>query len=495
MALKNSKKVETNRYELEISIDAASFEKAVEKAYRQNVKSINVPGFRKGKAPRKMIEKMYGEGVFYEDALNILYPDAVEEAVNAAGLELVGDKIDTDITSIGAEGVEFKVTVTVKPEVTVGEYKGIKVEKAAIAVSDDEINAELNRLADRNARVVTAERAAENGDIAVIDFEGFVDGVAFAGGKGEGHDLTLGSGQFIPGFEEQIVGHVAGDEFDVNVTFPAEYHADELAGKAAVFKTKLNEVKFRELPAIDDEFAKDVSEFDTLDELKKSISEKILEGKTAQADSEVENALIEQIVEGMTVEVPDCMVEQRMDESVRDFETRLQYQGLDMKTYLQYMGVDAATFRENFRENALTQVKIRLALETIAKVENLEASEEELNAEYAKIAEMYKMEAEQIKAYIPAKELASDITAHKAIDLVKESAVVTTKKAAAKKPAAKKTTTTAAKKTTTTKKTTTAKKAEDGEEKKPAAKKPAAKKTTTAKKPAAKKAAEDKAAE
>lgn len=496
MSLKSTEKIDTNRYALTVEIDGETFGAAVEKVTAKALQNITIPGFRKGKAPKSMVLKMYGEDVFYQDALEELYPAAADAALDESGLDLAEQKVDFELINMDKNGVSFKLLVTVKPEVTLGEYKGLKATRAAVAVSDEEVAGQLAQMQDRNARIITVEgRAAANGDTAVIDFEGFVDDVAFEGGKGENYNLELGSGSFIPGFEDQLVGKNAGDEVDVTVTFPEEYHAQELAGKPAVFKVKIHELKTKELPELDDEFAKDVSEFDTLDELKKSISEKILEGKTAQADSEVENALIEQIVEGMTVEVPDCMVEQRMDESVRDFETRLQYQGLDMKTYLQYMGVDAATFRENFRENALTQVKIRLALETIAKVENLEASEEELNAEYAKIAEMYKMEVEQIKAYIPAKELASDITAHKAIDLVKESAVVTTKKAAAKKPAAKKTTTTAAKKTTTTKKTTTAKKAEDGEEKKPAAKKPAAKKTTTAKKPAAKKAAEDKAAE
>ena len=441
MALKNSKKVETNRYELEISIDAAAFEEAVSAAYKQNAEKISIPGFRKGKAPRKMIEKMYGEGVFYEDALNILYPDAVEEAVNAAGLELVGDKIDTDITSIGAEGVEFKVTVTVKPEVTVGEYKGIKVEKAAIAVSDDEINAELNRLADRNARVVTAERAAENGDIAVIDFEGFVDGVAFAGGKGEGHDLTLGSGQFIPGFEEQIVGHVAGDEFDVNVTFPAEYHADELAGKAAVFKTKLNEVKFRELPAIDDEFAKDVSEFDTLDELKKDIADKTAKRKESAADNKLESDLLEALVATLEGEIPEVMYEQKIDESLRDFDYRLRMQGMSLDDYVKYTGGDITAMRDSFREQAEKQVKMRLALEKVASLEGIVASDDDVAAEIKRLAEMYNVTEEQVKVSVPVSEIAKDLVVGKAVDVIKENAVITEAKAKApaKKPAAKKT--------------------------------------------------------
>ena len=442
MALKNSKKVETNRYELEISIDAAAFEEAVSAAYKQNAEKISIPGFRKGKAPRKMIEKMYGEGVFYEDALNILYPDAVEAAVAEAGLELVGDKIDTDITSIGAEGVEFKVTVTVKPEVNVGEYKGLKVEKASVEVTEDEIQNELNRLAERNARVITADRAAQNGDIAVIDFEGFVDGVAFQGGKGEGHDLTLGSGQFIPGFEDQIVGHVAGDEFDVNVTFPAEYHADELAGKEAVFKTKLNEVKVRELPAMDDDFAKDVSEFDTLDELKNDIKEKTAKRKENAADNQIESDLLEQLVASLEGEIPEVMYEQKIDESLRDFDYRLRMQGMSLNDYVKYTGGDITAMRDSFREQAEKQVKMRLALEKVAQLEGITASDEDVAAEIKRLAEMYNVSEEQVKASVPTSEIAKDLVVGKAVDVIKAAAVITEKKAAkkstAKKTAAKK---------------------------------------------------------
>ncbi len=442
MALKNSKKVETNRYELEISIDAAAFEEAVSAAYKQNAEKISIPGFRKGKAPRKMIEKMYGEGVFYEDALNILYPDAVEAAVAEAGLELVGDKIDTDITSIGADGVEFKVTVTVKPEVNVGEYKGVKVEKASVEVTEDEIQNELNRLAERNARVITADRAAQNGDIAVIDFEGFVDGVAFQGGKGEGHDLTLGSGQFIPGFEDQIVGHVAGDEFDVNVTFPAEYHADELAGKEAVFKTKLNEVKVRELPAMDDDFAKDVSEFDTLDELKNDIKEKTAKRKENAADNQIESDLLEQLIASLEGEIPEVMYEQKIDESLRDFDYRLRMQGMSLNDYVKYTGGDITAMRDSFREQAEKQVKMRLALEKVAQLEGITASDEDVAAEIKRLAEMYNVSEEQVKASVPTSEIAKDLVVGKAVDVIKAAAVITEKKAAkkstAKKTAAKK---------------------------------------------------------
>ena len=489
MSLKSTEKIDTNRYALTVEIDGETFAAAVEKATAKALQNITLPGFRKGKAPKNMVLKMYGEDVFYQDALEELYPAAADAALDESGLDLAEQKVDFELINMDKNGVSFKLMVTVKPEVTLGEYKGLKATRAVVSVSDEEVTGQLAQMQDRNARIVTVEgRESQLGDTAVIDFEGFVNDVAFEGGKGENYNLELGSGSFIPGFEDQLVGKNAGDEVDVTVTFPEEYHAEDLAGKPAVFKVKIHELKTKELPELDDEFAKDVSEFDTLEELKKSIADKILDGKNAHADGEVENALIEQIVEGMTVEVPDCMVEQRIDENVRDFETRLQYQGLDMKTYMQYTGMSEEDFRNGFRDNALNQVKIRLALEAIAKAENLVASEEELNEEYAKIADMYKMEAEQIKAYIPAKELASDITAHKAIDLVKESAVVTDEKPA-KKTAAKK----------TTAKKTTAKKADgeqaEGEEKKPAAKKPAAKKTTTAKKTATKKAAEDKDAE
>ncbi len=477
MSLKATEKVDVNRYALTVEIDAETFAKAVEKVTAKALKTITIPGFRKGKAPRNMIYKMYGEDVFYQDALEELYPDAADAALNESGIELAEQKVDFELISMDKNGVSFKLLITAKPEVTLGEYKGLKAERTVVKVEDAEIDRELASMQERNARIIPVEgRAAQLGDTAVIDFEGFVDGVAFEGGKGENYNLELGSGSFIPGFEEQLVGKNAGEDVEVNVTFPEEYHAEELKGKAALFKCKIHELKAKELPALDDEFAKDVSEFDTLDELKKSIADKITEGKNARADGEVENALIGQVVEGMTVEVPDCMVEARIDENIRDFENRLRYQGLDMKTYMQYTGMEEKDFREGFRENALTQVKIRLALEAIAKAENLEASEEELNAEYTKIAEMYKMEAEQVKAVIAAKDLASDITANKAVDLIKESAVITDAKPAKKAPAKK----------------TTAKKAADKSEeevaegeKKPAAKKPAAKKPA-AKKPAAK---------
>lgn len=466
MSLKSSKKVDTNRYELEITIDKEKFAQAVMQAYRKNVKNINVPGFRKGKAPKSIIEKMYGESVFYEDALDILYPEAVEGAIKEADLKFVDDKIDFDLVSIGKEGVEFKVKITVYPEVAVAEYKGIAVEKNAVSVTAKEVEEEINRLAERNARMVNIEdRAAEMGDTAVIDFEGFVDGVAFDGGKGEAFSLGLGSGQFIPGFEEQVAGHNIGDEFDVNVTFPEEYQAEELAGKAAVFKVKLHEIKKRELPVIDDEFAKDVSEFDTVEELKKDLKAKALERKQKAADEQVENAIVDKIVEGMTAEIPEAMITNRVKQMVQDFAYRLQMQGMNLETYIKYTGSDMAEFEKTFRPQAEKQVKMRLALEKIVERENIVPTEEEVNAQIEKMASDYGVSVEQVKNAVPAEEIAKDLAVNKAIDLVKAAAVITeVKKTAAKKTATKKA---------------------DGEEK------PAAKKTT-AKKSTAKKA-EDKA--
>lgn len=440
MSLKASKKVDTNRYELEITIDGEKFAEAVNAAYRKNAKNISVPGFRKGKAPKAFIEKMYGESVFYEDALDILYPEAVEGAIKEAGLKFVDDKIDFDMVSIGKEGVEFKVTITVYPEVTLAGYKGIEVEKNSISVSAKEVNEELNRLAERNARMISVEdRAAQMEDTAVIDFEGFIDNKAFDGGKGEAYSLALGSGQFIPGFEEQIVGHSIGEEFDVNVTFPEEYQAEELAGKPAVFKVKLHEIKKRELPVIDDEFAKDVSEFDTIEELKKDIKAKALERKKKADEEQTENAIVDKIVEGMTAEIPEAMINNRVKQMVQDFAYRLQMQGMDINTYIKYTGSDMAEFEKTFRPQAEKQVKMRLALEKIVELENIVPTEEEITAQIEKMANDYNISAEQVKAAVPSTEIAADLAVNKAIDLVKASAVITeVKKTAAKKTSTKK---------------------------------------------------------
>ncbi len=439
MGLVSANKVETNKYELVVKVDAEAFEAAVEKAYLKKRKKISVPGFRPGKAPRKIVERLYGEGIFYEDAVNDLYPSALSEAVEEAKLELV-DRPDVEVTKVDkAEGVEFKATCIVKPEVEVSDYKGIKANKTVKTVSDEDLNGELNRMADRNARVISVEdRAAENGDITVIDFEGFLDGKPFEGGKAEGFSLTLGSGQFIPGFEDQVAGHNVEDAFDVNVTFPEDYQSAELAGKPVVFKVKLHEIKTRQLPAIDDEFAKDVSEFDTLDALKADITRKLQEQYDKTADTEVENQLIDAVIANMKAEIPEVMYENRVDESVREFEYRLQSQGMNLDMYLQYTGMEMDSFRKTFREQAEKQVKIRLALEKIVELENIVPTAEEIEAEYNKMAENYKLEVEKVKSFIPEKDLAKDLAVNKAIDLIKESAEISNKKPAAKRAAAKK---------------------------------------------------------
>ena len=466
MGLKTSNKVDTNKYELEITIDSAAFCDAITKVYKKEAKNITVKGFRKGKAPLHMIEKLYGEAVFFDDALNLLYEGALLGAVEEAGLKLVDVEKNDIVTISKAEGVDFKTVIVVEPEVELGDYKGLKAERVTPVVTDEEVDAEINRMADRNSRVVTVEgRAAEMNDMTVIDFEGFVDGVAFDGGKGEGYTLTLGSGQFIPGFEEQIVGHNVGDAFDVDVTFPEEYQAEELAGKAATFKVTLHEIKAKEMPVIDDEFAKDVSEFDTLDALKEDIKAKALERKTKTADEDVENQLIAAVVEGMKAEIPEAMIENRSNESVREFDYRLRSQGMDLDTYLKYTGTTVEEFKKTFRPQSEQQVKMRLALEKIVEVESLTATEEEVAAEYEKLAAAYSMEAEQIKAAISEKDIIHDLAMNKAIDLVKSSAEVkdvkekSEKKPAAKKPATKKTT---AKKTT--KKAETEEKTEEAAE-------------------------------
>ncbi len=445
MELKSTNKIATNDYELEVVIDAAAFEAAVAKAYKMNIGKMNIPGFRKGHAPRSVVEKMFGKEVFYNDAFEALYPQAVEDAITESKLNVI-EASKLDLVSMDANGVVFKVTVVVTPEVEIDGYKGLTAEKVAVAVEDAEVEAELTRLQERNARVIDVEdRAAKIGDITVIDFDGSVDGVHFDGGKAEGHSLELGSGQFIPGFEEQIVGHKIGDEFDVNVKFPEEYHAEDLAGKDAVFACKLHNIKSKELPALDDEFAKDVSEFDTIDELKNDIKANILKVKEEQADNAVEATLIEKMLDGFKAEIPDAMIERRIDDNVNDFAYRLQSQGLKVEDYLKYTGQDVEAFRQGFKENAERQVKVRLALEKIAEIEKLEVTQEEIDAEYAKYQESYGVELERIKAAIPEAEVKGDMVVKKAIDFVKANAVISEakaeKKTAAKKPTAKKTAT------------------------------------------------------
>lgn len=424
MALKSSNKVETNVYELEITVDAETFTEACKKAYMKQRKSIQIPGFRKGKATQGMIEKVYGEGAFYEEALEIVYPEAVGSAFDEAGLKVIDQPSDVEFPVMNKQdGVVIKMKVTTYPEVKLGEYKSLKGKMLDTEATDEDVENELKSMQDRNSRLVTVEdRESQMGDTCDIDFEGFVDGVAFEGGKGENYPLELGSNSFIPGFEEQVAGHKAGDEFDVNVTFPEQYEAS-LAGKDAVFKCKINEIKTKELPELDDEFAKDVSEFDTLDELKADLKKQISERKEANAKTDYENQLIEQVVENMEVEIPECMNKQKCDEMIQDYSYRLQMQGLDLNTYLQYLGQTMEQFREQFMDGAKQQVKVKLALDAIVKAENIEATEEEIAEEIAKLAEQYNMEADKIKAAVPQEQLTDDIVTRKAVDFVVDNSV------------------------------------------------------------------------
>ena len=430
MNLVKSEKLEKSMHELQFSVDAESFKAAIDKAYKREGKKYTVPGFRKGHAPRAVIEKMYGADIFHYDAINDLFPEAYEAAVVESGIQPVG-RPEVDVVSESLEdGVVLKVVVAVKPEIKVGNYTGLKATKKVNTVDDADVEAELVRMQNRNGRIITREGKAENGDTVDMDFEGFVDGVAFEGGKAENYGLVLGSGSFIPGFEEQVVGHSAGDEFDVNVTFPEEYQAKELAGKPAVFKIKLHEVKTKELPALDDEFAKDVSEYDTLDELKASIRKGMEEQNEKQAALAVENDLVDQVIATIEGDIPDAMYEARMDEAVRDFEYRLAQQGLKLDMYLQYMGQTLESFRASFKEQAEKQVKIRLALEAVAAAEQIVASDEDLENELQRIADSYKMELAKVKELVNADEVKKDLAVNKAIDFIRDHAEITEEKVA-----------------------------------------------------------------
>ena len=461
MALKETKKLETNKYSLEITVDGEKFREAIKQAYKKNGKRINVPGFRKGKAPLHMIETYYGVEVFYEDAMNLIYNDVVEEAIKESGLKTIEDKMDFDLVSISKEdGVDFKITVTTYPEIEIGKYKGLKAEKPVVEVKAAEVTAELNQMAERNSRMVSVEdRPAKKGDTVVIDYEGFADGKAFDGGKAEAQSLELGSNTFIPGFEDQIIGKNIGDKFDIEVKFPEDYGAKELAGKDATFKINLHEIKVKELPTIDDEFAKDVSEFDTLKDLKADLKKKALERKQHAADEAVENDLVGQIVDGIKGEIPEAMFENRMNAAVEDFAYRLQSQGMSLDLYLKYTNSTMEDFRKTFRPQAEMQVKYRLALEKIVELEKIVADDEAVDKHYEELAKQYGVDIERVKTAIPKEEIEKDIAVGKAIDLIKENAVLTEKaesSEAEKKPAAAKKTPakTTAKKTTAAKSTT-----------------------------------------
>lgn len=481
MSLKSCEKVETNVYALEISIESDAFKAAVTKAYTKNRGKYNVPGFRKGKAPKHIIETYYGKEVFWYDAIDAEYPALFDAAVKEAGIVPVSAPFEDEIVSLDENGFVVKLKVTVKPEVELKAYKGIKAEKEKVTVKKAEIKEEIDKALEKDSKLVAVEgKAAKKGDIATIDFEGFVDGVAFEGGKGENYDLELGSGNFIPGFEEQVIGHKVDEEFDINVTFPEEY-AEELAGKDAVFKIKLHKIMKKELPKYDDEFVKDVSEFDTVADYEKSLEEEIKARKEAAAERAFESAVMDTLCDNVIAEIPAVMIEKEIDNQVNEFDYRLRSQGMSMDMYLQYLGMDVAALRDSYKEGAEKQVKLRLALEKVVELEKIDISDEDVETELKTYADAYNMPLDKIKTLVSAEDVKADLACRKAMDLVKDTAVAGAKKKAtkatdagenaeteekaekpAKKPAAKKATT--AKKETADKKTTA---------KKPAAKKKA----------------------
>lgn len=425
MSFKKAEKQETNVYVIEFQIEKADFDAANDKAFRKNAKNINIPGFRKGKAPRNIIEKMYGKGVFYEEAVNDCLPAAYEDAAKASGLEIIGQP-EFDIVTIDENGVAMTAKVTTKPEVKIDGYKGIKATKDVKSATAADVKAEIEKVRERNSREIeVTDRTAKKDDIVNIDFDGSIDGKAFEGGKAEGHNLKIGSGAFIPGFEDQIIGHAIGDEFDVTVTFPEDYHASELAGKPAVFKVKVNGIKITELPALDDEFAKDVSEFDTFDEYKADVKAKINERNEKAADAQVDEQLTDAVIDLLEAEIPEVMYTAETENFVRDYDNRLRMQGLDLNTYFKYTGQTLDMLRQQMRPQAEKQVKMRLALEAIAKLEALTASDEEIEEEISKIAQAYNIEADQVKNSISNEDIAADIVVKKAFDLVKANASIT----------------------------------------------------------------------
>lgn len=425
MEIISNSKTAVNTAEVEFKSSAEEFEAAIQTAFLKKRKNITVPGFRKGKATRKMIETHYGEGVFYDDAINTLYRENIDNVIKEAGLDVV-DMPNIEVTSVSTEdGVSFKAVFTTKPEVNISDYKGLKATKVVKTITDEDVEGELKNRQDRNARIIdVTDRAAQNGDTVTIDFNGSIDGKEFEGGKAEKFNLVLGSGQFIPGFEDQVIGHSIGENFEVNVTFPDEYPAEELKGKPAVFKCLIHEIKGKELPELDDEFAKDISEFDTLDELKADIKSKLEKDAQQAADNQVETDLNNALIDKLEGEVPGAMYENRISEMVRDWEYRNKFQGITVKDFLNYTGQTMEQFRENFREPAEKQIKLRLALEKIAQLENITATDEELEKHYNDLAEEHKMDVEKVKQIISAESLGDDIKVEKAFDLVKESAEI-----------------------------------------------------------------------
>ncbi len=423
MSVKNCEKLEKNQVALTVEVDAVAFDAAIEKAYRKVRHQINVPGFRKGKAPRKMIENLYGVEIFYDEAINIAMPDAYVAAVSEEKLELVGYP-EVELLSVSKDGFSFKATVYVYPEVTLGQYKGLSAPKGEVKVTEEDIQERLNQLAERNTRMLGVDRPVENGDVANIDFEGFLDNKPFDGGKGENFDLEIGSGSFVPGFEEQLVGMAAGEEKDIDITFPEDYHAD-LAGKAVVFHVKVNAVKRKEVPALDDEFAKDVSEFDTLEELKKDIEAKIAADRQNAVDHAFEEALMEQVAEGIQCDVPQPMVDEQARRFVENLKMQIQQQGIPYEQYLKLAGLDDESVMAQAQTPALRQVRLDLALEALAKAEGVEVSDEEIEAEYERAAGQYGMKAEDLKKYIDQGTIKNQLVNTKAVKVVVDSAIAT----------------------------------------------------------------------
>ena len=421
MAVK-TEQVEKNLSKITFEVSAEDFEKACDKVFLKNKSKYQIPGFRKGKVPKVMVEKFYSKAVFYDEAINMVLPEAYDAAVAESGLDVVArPEIDIDGEIESGKAIVFTALVTTKPEVTLGEYKGIEIDKIEYTVGKEEVGAELDKLRNQNARIVTVERAVKKGDIAVIDFDGSVDGVAFDGGKGENYDLEIGSNTFIPGFEEQLIGKKTGAEVDVNVTFPEEYHAEDLAGKDALFKVKINEVKVRELPKLDDDFASEVSEFETLTEFKKSIKKRLQGEMAEKAKAEMENIIVDKVVENATFDLPEAMIEEQIDRQVNDFAQRLQYQGLSIDQYMGYLGTDKEAFRENFRTQAVKTLSNSLVIEAIMTAEGIETGAEEYELNLVDMAKKYNMELDKLKELISdaeAENMKKDMAMSKTVDML-----------------------------------------------------------------------------
>jgi len=423
MALKSSTLKETNKYELEVTVDAETFEKAVQKSYKKNIGQVRIQGFRPGKAPRQIVEKMYGKDVFYPDAIEFCYPEALDAAIKEAGLRVVGvesvEEVSTD------NGFEFKAIVIVEPEVEIEGYKGLEIKSKGVRVTEKMINEEIDKIRDRNSRMITVEdRPAADGDTAVIDFEGFLGDVAFEGGKAENYNLALGSGSFIPGFEEQIIGHNAGEEFTITVKFPEDYQAEELKGQDAQFKIKLHEIKTKELPVLDDEFVKDVSDKETVDEYKAEVKETITKRLKDERENDINTQISDKLIELVQGEIPEAMYDNEVNSMIRDFDARLRSQGMEMNMYLGYMGMDIDALKNMYRKDAEKRVKLRLGLKKIAKLENIVVTDEDVEAEFARLAETYKVDVDHIKTIVDTEDQRDDIAVQRAMDIVKKEAAL-----------------------------------------------------------------------